>query len=416
MDVILRKPEKIRNSKINLPGSKSLSNRVLMIKALSGLKFSIKNISDSDDTQHLLEALSAIEHATSPTIDIGHAGTDMRFLTAFLALRSGTYELTGSERMQQRPIKELVDVLKKLGADISYKHKEGYPPLFISGKSLKGGSTAIKGNVSSQFISALLLVSPYFETGLELIIENDMVSKPYIDMTIETMREFGAEVLVNNHKITVSPKPYTYDKAEYLIESDWSAASYFYSLLALSPVNAQFTLSGLFKNSLQADAVCSSIYTSFGIETKFETTEIHISKKTISSLSKFEHDFINCPDIAQTLACTCAGLNIPFYLTGLQTLKVKETDRILALKNELQQFGVNLQVTNETISYEPKGILPVGLSTLEIATYKDHRMAMSFAPLCLVVDTMTIKNAEVVSKSYPEFWEDLKQTGMTIEA
>lgn len=412
--ITLHKPLASIAGEVLMPGSKSISNRVLMIRALSQLPFSINNLSDSDDTSYLQTALHAIESANSTLIDIGHAGTDMRFLTAYLSIREGYYELTGSERMQQRPMKELVEVLKNLGADILYKHQEGFPPLLINGKGLKGGKAVIKGNVSSQFISALLLVAPYFESGLELTIQNDVVSKPYVELTIGIMRGFGAQVSWKEDCITVMPVPYNYAKTTYHVESDWSAASYYYGLVALSPVNTRLILKGLFKDSLQADAVCSTIYKGFGIETQFNQQEVVISKTANGMVSPFEYDFVNCPDIAQTLACTCLGLQIPFYMTGLQTLKLKETDRILAIQEEFKKMNVEVQVSDAAIHYKGD---PYRLShrILAISTYNDHRMAMSFAQLAVLMDEVEIEDAEVVSKSYPLFWQDLKQIGIHSE-
>jgi 3-phosphoshikimate 1-carboxyvinyltransferase len=410
MTIQLHKPQSSLRSDIFLPGSKSISNRVLMIKALSGSSFALENLSDSDDTRHLFDALEAIKTGSSHVIDIGHAGTDMRFLTAYLATREGaSYELTGSERMQQRPIGELVSVLKMLGADISYKHKEGFPPLLIRGKRLEGGSTAIRGDISSQFISALLLIAPYFEKGLELELTGDIVSKPYIDMTTETMKLFGAQVSEEGNRISVKAVSYQDRQSAYMVESDWSAASYFYSIVALSPIGTSLSLQGLFGNSLQADAACSAIYQRFGVETTFGDNAIVISKMKEPLTGMMAYDFTDCPDIAQTLACTCAALQRPFHFTGLQTLKVKETDRILALKQELKKFGLKLEATEHSLSYDGNSVL--SHEAVQIATYNDHRMAMSFAPLALVHDNISIEQAEVVSKSYPRFWDDLRNIG-----
>lgn len=411
MNLKLHKPGNPIRGNITLPGSKSISNRVLMIKSLSGLSFAINNLSNSDDTNHLLHAFELIQNNNSSIIDIGHAGTDMRFLTVFLASQHKAYELTGSERMQQRPIKELVDTLKGLGADITYKNNEGYPPLLIKGKKIAGGKTTINGNVSSQFISALLLVAPYFESGLELTIEKNVVSKPYIDMTISMMKEFGASVDWNQNIITVKPVPYSYIKAEYTVESDWSAASYFYSLVALSHINTELRIKGLFQKSLQADSVCAEIYQSFGVETEYLDNEIRITKTKLLIEENFKYDFVNCPDIAQTIVCTCVGLKTSFQLTGLQTLKVKETDRILALKNEVSKFGCDLEVTLSSVSYDQSKTQTPD-TKFYIATYNDHRMAMAFAPLCLIYENVIIEEAEVVSKSYPQFWNDLKKIGI----
>lgn len=412
MDITLYKPAKLNNTHIQLPGSKSISNRLLIIQALSGLNFKINNLSNSDDTQHLVTALAITKKTNPAIIDVGHAGTDLRFLTAFLSTSKGVFELTGSERIQQRPIKELVAVLMQLGANINYKYKEGFPPLVISGKKLKGGKAVIKGNVSSQFISALLLSAPYFETGIKLIIEDEIVSKPYIEMTIKIMMEFGAEVFWEGNNITVSPFPYNYNKKEYLVECDWSAASYFYSIVALSPLQTQLPLQGLFKNSVQADSVCEKIFNRFGVTTSFKENEIVIIKNELPTTSLFEFNFMDCPDIAQTLVCTCVGLKIPFYFTGLQTLKLKETDRITALKNELLKCNIEIQTTDKSIKFNS-----VSTSSFQhpvsISTYEDHRMAMSFAPISLLQD-LVIEDAEVVNKSYPNFWKELEKIGILI--
>lgn len=412
MTISLHKPQGSVSGEVHLPGSKSISNRVLMIKAIQGSSFDLENLSDSDDTRHLLEALKAIRTGASTVIDIGHAGTDMRFLTAYLATREGaSYELTGSERMQQRPIAELVNVLRSLGAEIAYKNHEGFPPLLIRGKKLEGGSTAIRGDISSQFISALLLIAPYFEKGLDLELTGQIVSKPYIVMTTETMILFGAQVLETGNHIVVNPHPYQNRQTTYTVESDWSAASYFYSIVALSPVGTELRLHGLFENSLQADAVCAGIYERFGVETSFgkQTLTILKARETLSGMMSY--DFTDCPDIAQTLVCTCAALQIPFHFTGLQTLKVKETDRIVALQQELQKFGLQLEATAHSLSFDGNPVLSP--EPVQVATYNDHRMAMSFAPLALLHDRLSIAQAEVVSKSYPQFWEDLRKIGFS---
>lgn len=412
MTIGLHKPSTAIQGEVFLPGSKSISNRVLMIKALSGASFELEHLSDSDDTRHLRNALQAIKTGSSRLIDIGHAGTDMRFLTAYLATREdASYELTGSERMQQRPIAELVDVLRSLGADISYKHREGFPPLMIRGKKLKGGATSIRGDISSQFISALLLIAPYFEKGLELELTGQIVSKPYIVMTTETMRGFGAQVSETENRIAVKPLPYHDRQASYRVESDWSAASYFYSMVALSPVGTKLKLHGLSENSLQADAACTGIYERFGVETIFGEQALVISKTKEPSSGSMAYDFTDCPDIAQTLVCTCAALQIRFHFTGLQTLKVKETDRILALQQELKKFGIRLEATADSLSFDGHSVL--NREPVQVATYKDHRMAMSFAPLALGHHQLSIEEAEVVSKSYPHFWDDLRKIGFT---
>ena len=409
MNLQLHKPSHLNIAKINLPGSKSISNRILIIKALSGLNFLIQNISDSDDTNHLLHALKNCDSGME--INVGHAGTDMRFLTAFLSLQNGSFELTGSERLQQRPVKDLVDVLRKLGADITYKKNEGYPPLLIKGKRLEGGKVEISGAVSSQFITALLLVAPYFKNGLELTIIGELVSKPYVSMTVELMKEFGAVIEWEENRIKVQPLQYAYSRSEFVVESDWSAASYYYSIVALSPIGTKLNLSSLFLKSLQADSVCQEIYKNFGVSTECSGNEITITKSNSFTTPLLEYNFIECPDIAQTIICTCIGLKQAFYFTGLQTLKVKETDRIAALQNECRKLGIDLSVTATAIRW--KNLLKdVSLNPFSIATYNDHRMAMSFAPLCFQYNNLVIEDADVVSKSYPLFWEHLKLIGI----
>ncbi len=411
MNLQLHKPSKIIPVRVELPGSKSISNRILIIKAISGLQFDIINLSNSDDTTYLNHAIE--NYSNTSLIDVGHGGTDMRFLAAFLSLSKGSYELTGSERLQQRPIQDLVNILKYFGADITYKHKEGYPPLLINGKKMDGGRVNISGKVSSQFITALLLVAPYFTNGLELNIEDELVSKPYVVMTVELMKEFGAKVVWNENKITVQPTPYRYNNSFYVVESDWSAASYYYSIIALSEPGTQLTLSKLFNTSLQADTVCQQIYKKFGVTTAFLDNEVVISKNNETPKALLELDFIECPDIAQTIVCTCVALHIPFYFKGLQTLKVKETDRIIALQNECRKFGIELSVTDNSIEWSGAQVSNQNVSG-SIATYNDHRMAMSFAPLSLLVNGITIEHAEVVTKSYPEFWQHLKSIGIII--
>lgn len=409
MALRLQKPTQLFSTEIALPGSKSISNRVLIIKALSGQDFSIQNLSDSDDTAHLQTALN--NYKNSPLIDVGHAGTDMRFLTAFLSLQKGNFELTGSERLQQRPVKDLVEVLSKLGADISYKNVDGFPPLIIKGKALKGGTVEISGKVSSQFITALLLVAPCFREGLTLNIKDEPVSKPYIEMTIAIMKEFGAEVSWIENQITVAPVPYSYSKKEYRVESDWSAASYYYSMVALSPLQTKIALIDLFKSSTQADSVCDKIYQWFGVSTEYHEDKIILTKSGSHQKGVLELNLVECPDIAQTLVVTCIGLQCAFRFTGLQTLKVKETDRIVALQQEARKFGVELEVSDNSIEWMNTSPIKKD-GKLSISTYKDHRMAMSFAPLCLVVDGLSIEDPDVVSKSYPLFWEHLNQIGI----
>lgn len=416
MNLTLKKSSLI-NGQVNLSGSKSISNRVLIIRALGQLKFETQNLSESDDTKHLQLALENIQNSSTnniQTINVGHAGTDMRFLTALLAITNGDVFLTGSERLQQRPIAPLVDALQQLGADVKYQNKQGYPPLQIKGKELMGGKLSIASNISSQFISALLLIAPYLKNGLKLELNNERVSVPYIKMTIATMQRFGAEVFWNNNTINVKAIPYVFKMPVFNIEGDWSSASYYYSLIALSDIGTGLTLTALEKNSLQADALCATIYEHFGVDTIFEIGQISIIKKREHKHTKLIVDFLNCPDIAQTVACTCLGLNISFDFTGLQTLKVKETDRITALQQEFLKFNKTVLATENRLLFDADKNPESSKDPIIIDTYNDHRMAMAFAPLCLVYKTIQINNAEVVSKSYPNFWEDLVQIGIAI--
>ncbi len=349
--LLLSAPENIKNTNIRLSGSKSISNRLLILKEILALNITFENISTSEDTQHLQRALEQIKNKKTTTIDIGHAGTDMRFLTAYLATKEGDWILTGSDRMKQRPIGELVNALQTLGADISYLEKENFPPLKIRGKKLPGGKTEIDGSISSQFISALLLIAPKFENGLELTLKNEIVSRPYILMTLDLLSEFGIKVstVLNTIKILPTPneKQETRNKT-FFVESDWSAASYWYGLVALSK-NGTVTLNGLTKSSSQGDSVLPEIYKELGVSSEFKEGQLILTKKSTSTKS-FAYDFTNCPDLAQTVAVTCFGLGIKAELTGLKTLKIKETDRILALKTELEKFGAAVDFTSDSLT------------------------------------------------------------------
>jgi 3-phosphoshikimate 1-carboxyvinyltransferase len=417
--VLLKAPEHILNSSIRLSGSKSITNRLLILKEVLELDLSLENISTSEDTRHLQKALQQIKNKTQATIDIGHAGTDMRFLTAYLASKEGEWVLTGSERMKQRPIGELVDTLRSLGADISYLEKDNFPPLKINGKKLKGAKIEIDGSISSQFISALLLISPKFENGLDLTLKNEIVSWPYIQMTLDLLSEFGSKVstVLNTIKVTPSSTLH-FPSSIYSIESDWSAASYWYSFVSLSK-NATITLTGLKRSSSQGDSVLSKIYSELGVSSEFKDKKLILTKN--STITKnFVYDFTDCPDLAQTVAVSCFGLGIKAELTGLKTLKIKETDRILALKTELEKFGAIVSITENSIRINDKrlktqdGQPTVEYRLLTIETYNDHRMAMSFAPLALVFGPLSIEDPNVVSKSYPLFWEDLKSVGFSV--
>lgn len=393
--------------KIVITGSKSESNRLLLLQALYP-ELQIENLSNSDDSEVMQKALKS----TSNIIDVSHAGTAMRFLTAFFATQTGReITITGSSRMKERPIQVLVEALNALGADISYLETDGCPPLKIKGKSLSTHQVSLKANVSSQYISALLLIAPKLENGLELTLEGEITSIPYINMTLDLLNQIGVKTSFENNSIKVSPLKALNSQQEILtVESDWSSASYFYSIVALSPVGTKITLSSYKKNSLQGDSVLADIYTDFGVVTRFNANAITLTKQVDCQLPAVSCQLQNAPDIAQTIAVTCFGLGIGCHLTGLHTLKIKETDRLVALKTELEKLGAKVDITNDALQLKPSIHV---INNVSVATYHDHRMAMAFAPLCLKTN-LQIEDAMVVSKSYPTFWEDLKTIGFKI--
>ena len=385
------------DQKIQITGSKSESNRLLILQQLYP-NLSVDNLSNSDDTRLVQKALAN----TGAEINIGHAGTAMRFLTGYLATKEGAdVILTGSGRMKERPIQILVDALKTLGADISYVEKEGFAPLKIKGSKLRGGFVRIDGNVSSQFISSLLLIAPSLEKGLELEFKGAITSVPYIKMTLSLLESLGIQTSFEGQTIVVAPQKEIEDR-HITVESDWSSASYYYSMVALSE-KGKITLSAYKKESLQGDSVLANLYQSFGVTTRFSENSITLEKTAnFQKPSKVEFDLIKAPDIAQTIAVTSFGMGIACDLTGLHTLKIKETDRLLALQQELSKLGAEIRVTENTLHLESSSKIHKDIS---IATYQDHRMAMAFAPL-LLKTSLFVEEQEVVSKSYPTFWED----------
>jgi 3-phosphoshikimate 1-carboxyvinyltransferase len=407
MNLFLDYTEKqIDRAKVKISGSKSESNRLLILQQLYP-NLTLENVSDSDDSKHLASALSA----TDVLVDIGHAGTAMRFLTAYFAGKEGRETvLTGSDRMQNRPIKILVDALRSLGATIDYVEKEGYPPIRIKGKKLTKDTVQINGNVSSQYISALLLMAPSLENGLEIELLGEITSRPYLEMTLTLLRELGISYTFDRSLIKVAPKNVISDKT-IVVESDWSSASYFYSLVALSGVGATVTLNSYRKESLQGDSCLAKIYKNFGVETTFEQHSITLKKNSEPNTQQLELNLINAPDIAQTIAVTCFGLGMACDLTGLHTLKIKETDRLVALDNELTKLGAAIKVTDKSLHLKPSNTIKKNCS---IPTYHDHRMAMAFAPLALKVP-MTIEEADVVTKSFTSFWEDFESCLTTVK-
>lgn len=397
----------MREISINLSGSKSITNRVLILNSLFNNSLQLQNLSKSQDSQMMKDALSSKEHC----IDIHHAGTAMRFLTAFFSIQENRETiLTGSHRMKERPIKILVDALNQLGANISYVENEGYPPLEIKGKEIKNNIINLPSNISSQYITALCLLGTKLEKGLVIELEGKITSRPYITMTLQILNKIGIKTLFNQNKITIYPVS-EIRKQQYIIESDWSSASYHYSICALSD-NLTIKLKYLFEDSLQADRRAVDIYQKFfGINTTFNLNEITLCKQPNFKYPNYiELDMNDCPDIAQTVALTAFGLRIPIKITGLETLKIKETDRLVALKNEIEKCGGKVEINDNSFT-----LLKVNSfnANQKIETYNDHRMAMSFAPLKLLFP-LEIKNPDVVVKSYVEFWNDMKFYGIKV--
>lgn len=437
----LRKP--VVSTAITITGSKSETNRLLLLQALyPGI--GIQNISESDDSHAMQAALAS----TDSVIDIHHAGTAMRFLTAYFALQEGReVTLTGSKRMRERPIGVLVNALRDLGAQIEYTENEGFPPLKITGQKLTKSSVSINAGVSSQYITALLLIAGRLENGLELTLEGELTSIPYIKMTLGLLNEVGIENIFEGNKIKVKSQISTKSaaqsevlnlkseisshseaqseilnlKSEITVESDWSSASYFYSIVALSDVGTSITLSSYKQDSLQGDSALAEIYKELGVETTFSGNTITLTKLNFKP-ETLNLELNNTPDIAQTIAVTCFGLGVGCHLTGLHTLKIKETDRLEALKTELEKFGATISITDHSLALQPHNLFGTSeVSTLPledmgeaVATYNDHRMAMAFAPLAIKT-SVSIKDAAVVSKSYPTFWEDMKVLGFEVE-
>lgn len=419
MNLLLNSQFTIHNSQLKLTGSKSETNRLLLLQALYP-NLILENTSNSDDSEVMIKALDGFQHPSHAyrqagsniqLIDIHHAGTAMRFLTAYFSIQENREVLlTGSSRMKERPIKILVDALRQLGAEISYEENEGFPPIRIKGKKITQSKVSLAANVSSQYISALLLIAPKLENGLELTLEGEITSVPYINMTLALLNEIGVETSFVGNNISVKPK-FTIQNSTFTIESDWSSASYFYSIIALSEIGTSITLSSYKENSLQGDSVLAEIYKDFGVETTFGNNSILLSKTHNSQLTIHHSQLNNSPDIAQTIAVTCFGFGIGCHLTGLHTLKIKETDRLQALKNELEKLGATISISDDSLTLEPSAVIH---ANVKIKTYQDHRMAMAFAPLALKTN-IVIQEAEVVSKSYPTFWNDLKTIGFIIE-
>ncbi len=391
---------------IRVTGSKSETNRLLLLQALFS-NIEIENLSNSDDGRVMQNGLQV----SNGEVDIHHAGTAMRFLTAYFASQEGKeVVLTGSARMKERPIKVLVDALTDLGAEIDYLQTEGCPPLKISGRKLTKSKVALPANVSSQYISALLLIAPSLENGLELELIGKITSVPYIKMTLSLLTDLGISNSFDGNTITVSSRS-AVENTSMVVESDWSSASYFYSIVALSNPGSEIRLLAYKENSLQGDSVLQEIYTQFGVESSFSNNEVLLKKTDYPVIENFEYDLSNAPDLAQTIAVTCLGLGIECHMTGLHTLPIKETDRLAALKTELTKLGASVETDSESLKLGTTHSIKTGVS---IDTYHDHRMAMAFGPLALKTD-LFVNDAGVVSKSYPDFWKDLKTLGLQID-
>ncbi|PTN07942.1 3-phosphoshikimate 1-carboxyvinyltransferase [Mangrovibacterium marinum] len=392
---------------INLPASKSIANRALIIHALSYSPYEIQNLSDSDDTKVLKKVLES----NTNLFDIGHAGTAMRFLTAFLSQIVGEWVVTGSERMKQRPIKVLVDALNELGAKIEYVENEGFPPLRIFGSHLKGKILELDGSISSQYISALLMIAPTLEDGLTLRLKNRITSRSYIEMTLKLMKQFGVDAIFKGNEIRIPQQPYK--PIEYTVEGDWSGASYWYEILSLAD-EGEIKLPNLHLISLQGDCNIAPWFKPFGVESELYDGGIIIRKTANIQPKKLNLDFLENPDIAQTMAVLCVMKGVPFHFTGLETLKIKETNRIAALQNELAKFGAQLtEPQHGELAWD--GSLPFKKQEVPfISTYHDHRMALAFAPAAFF-GTVEIDDAMVVTKSYPAYYEDLKLVGFEVK-
>ncbi|NRD21344.1 3-phosphoshikimate 1-carboxyvinyltransferase [Winogradskyella eckloniae] len=408
MDISIQLSKLKHNQSVQITGSKSESNRLLLLQALYP-QINIDNVSNSDDSVLMQKALASKDH----DIDIHHAGTAMRFLTAYFSIQNErVVTITGSKRMKERPIGILVDALKTLGADISYLENDGFPPLKITGKKLTVDKVTLEANVSSQYISALLLIASRLENGLELTLAGRITSVPYIKMTLSLLTSIGIETRFVDNVITVQPATKKIEQQTLVVESDWSSASYYYSLIALSAVGTAITIGAYKAESLQGDSVLATIYKSFGVTTSFSDQKITLTKTdALDAKALTTLDLKNAPDIAQTIAVTAFGLGLECYMVGLHTLKIKETDRLVALKTEIEKLGGNVTITDATLHLQPAQAIKADVA---IATYNDHRMAMAFAPLGLKT-TLKIENADVVSKSYPQFWEDLTAIGFQLK-
>lgn len=392
---------------VKLPASKSISNRVLIINALSERASVPDNLSDADDTQVMIKALASDDEM----IDIMAAGTAMRFLTAYYSVTPGTHVITGTERMRQRPIRILVDALRELGAHIEYVANEGYPPLQITGQPLNGTAIRLRGDVSSQYISALLMIAPVLQSGLRLFLTGEIISRPYIDLTLQLMNDFGVRAIRNSENSIIIEQQ-SYKNTPFVVENDWSAASYWYQMAALTK-DAEIELPGLFRASYQGDSRVAKMFAQLGVSSTFSGGSV-VLHTTNSRINHLEEDFIDVPDLAQTFVVTCALLDIPFHFTGLQSLKIKETDRMTALIKEMAKLGYLIREQNNSeLIWDGERIQPETSPVID--TYEDHRMAMAFAPAAICFPALNIADPHVVSKSYSGYWDELKKIGVNLQ-
>lgn len=409
MDLRVFPPDGLPEATIALPRSKSVSNRALIIDALTPGGCSISGLAECDDVRMMSDALSQGTSATE--VNIGLAGTAMRFLTAYYAATDGfDLLLDGNERMRHRPIGQLVDALRSMGASIEYAGEEGYPPLRIKGQRLQGGTVNVGSDISSQFVTALLLIAPVCADGLTLVLEGETVSRPYIDLTVGMMRRQGIDVSVDGNIISIAPGQYSSEPIE--VDADWTAASYWYEITALSA--GWIDLEGLSPDSLQGDRAVADIFRRICVDTEWDEDTpalAHLSPNP-EQAPRLHVDLSGNPDIAQTLAVTLCMLNIPFRLSGVENLRVKETDRLEALRIELMKVGFILEVERDALVWEGERVPARGIPSID--TYGDHRMAMAFAPMSIFIPALEIKNAEVVTKSYPGFWDDLIKAGFRV--
>ena len=413
MSYIIKKATKELKGDIYLPASKSESNRLLVIDALLGSEdLQIENLSASNDTKVLKRALEALLRLRgtniSVTLDMEDSGTAMRFITSYASAINVKSLITGSERMKERPLSILVNTLREIGAQIRYIDNDGFPPILVEGKRIKGGVIEIDATISSQYISSLMLVAPKMTNGIIMYLKGDIASYPYINMTAHIMQHFGIEILMHENAIAIKKQSYS-GRNNYIVESDWSAASYWYEMAAFSD-DVDLFLHGLKQNSIQGDAIIAQIFEQFGVHSEFQENGVRLTKSN-NHCQNLKQDFINYPDMVQTLACTVAGLGISGELSGLANLRYKETDRIHALHTELKDMGITLDSSEEKILIKKSDLK----SQRPIRTFADHRMAMSFAPLAIPLGEITIESPNVVNKSYPNFWEDLKKLGFSLE-